>query len=369
VKRTVLCLLPIFLCFGCKRTAGAASDPAAGVVKIGANDYVIARTQSIVTGPVISGTLSAATEANVRAEVAGPVLDVRVDEGERVKKGVLLARIGAGAISAQQSSQSAAIASMRNNVALAQRELERQQSLFRSGIAAKAQIDVARQQVDAARAQLAQAQTQIASTNVQASNTTVESPLDGVVTKRWVSAGDVVQVGATLFTIIDPQTMQLEAGVAADNLQDIRVGTPIEFTIQGIDAKTFAGRIARVNPEADPATRQIKVFTEIPNPNGALASGLFAQGRIRTVSGVGVIVPSAAIDRRMTTPAVTRVRNGVAEHFPVVIGVVDDQNDRVEIRQGVNAGDVLLVGAAQQINPGTHVDLPAAAQQAGDVAQ
>jgi RND family efflux transporter MFP subunit len=346
-----------------------AADTAESAIKIGANDYVVARTQSITTGPVISGTLSAATEANVRAEVPGPVVDVRVDEGQRVTKGQLLARIGPGAISAQQSSQSAAISSLRNNVALAQRELDRQQSLFHAGIAAKAQVDVARQQVDGARAQLAQAQAQIATTNVQASNTTLEAPLTGVVTKRWVSEGDVVQVGATLLTIIDPQTMQLEAGVAADSLQEIRVGTPIAFTIQGIDGKTFVGRIARVNPEADPATRQIKVFAEIPNDNGALASGLFAEGRIRSVTRVGVIVPSAAIDRRMTTPAVTRVRNGVAEHLPVVLGVIDDQNDRVEIRQGVAPGDVLLVGASQQINPGARVELPAAALQAGDGAQ
>ena len=369
VRKTYIFLLLVLLAVSCKRRGAATSDPADATVKIGANDYVMARTQPITTGPVISGTLAAATDANVRAEVPGPLLDVRVDEGERVTKGQLLARIGPGAISAQQSSQSTAISSLRSNLALAERELGRQQSLFRAGIAAKAQVDVARQQVDAARAQLAQAQTQIATTNVQASNTTVEAPLSGVVTKRWVSEGDVVQVGATLFTIIDPQTMQLEAGVAPDSLQEIRVGTPIEFTVQGIDGKTFVGRIARVNPEADAATRQIKVFAEIPNPSGALASGLFAQGRIRSVSRVGVIVPAAAIDRRMTTPAVTRVRNGVVEHFNVVLGVIDDQNDRVEIRQGVNQGDILLVGAAQQINPGTHVELPAAAQQAGDVAR
>jgi RND family efflux transporter MFP subunit len=366
----LLPLLLLVLSFAdCKRRGAAPEAAGDTAAKIGANDTVIARTEQIATGPVISGTLAAATEANVRAEVPGPVLDVRVDEGQRVARGTLLARIGPGAISAQQSSQAAAISSLRNNVALAQRELDRQQSLYRAGIAAKAQVDVARQQVDSARAQLAQAQAQIATTNVQASNTTVEAPLTGVVTKRWVSEGDVVQVGATLFTIIDPQTMQLEAGVAADSLQEIRAGTPIEFTVQGIDGKTFVGRIARVNPAADPATRQIKVFAEIPNQNGALASGLFAQGRIRSVSRVGVVVPSAALDGRKTTPAVTRVTSGVAEHLPVVLGVIDDQTDRVEIRQGVNPGDILLVGSAQQLAPGTRVDLPAAARQAGDTAQ
>ncbi|MBV8519069.1 MAG: efflux RND transporter periplasmic adaptor subunit [Acidobacteria bacterium] len=365
-QKCVLVLLALVLA-SCKR---AAPQPAAdNVAKIGANDYVIARRERITTGPTLSGNLSAQTEANVRAEVAGPLVDVRVNEGERVTKGELLARIGPGAISAQQSSQASAIASLRNNVALAEKELARQQSLFRSGIVAKATVDAARAQVDAARAQLAQAQAQSATTNEQSRDTTVEAPLSGVVTKRWVSQGDVVQVGATLYTIIDPSEMQLEAAVAADSLQDLRVGTPIEFQVQGFDGKVFGGRIARVNPEADPTTRQIKVFAEIPNNGGALASGLFAQGRLQNLTRIGVIVPAAAIDHRMTTPAVTRVRNGVVEHFDVVLGVVDDQNDRVEIRQGVNEGDILLVGAAQQLAPGTRAEVPAAAQQAGDAAK
>jgi membrane fusion protein (multidrug efflux system) len=233
VKRTFAFLL-LCLALACRRRAPA-QDVAENVIDIGANDYVIARTQTITTGPVISGTLAAATAANVRAQVGGPLLDLRAEEGERVTKGELLARIGPGAINAQQSSQAAAVSSLRNNLALAQRELTRQQSLYKAGIASRSQVDIARQQVDAARAQLAQQQTQIATTNVEASNTTVEAPLTGVVTKRWVSEGDVVPVGATLLTIIDPQTMQLEAGVTADNLSAIGVGTPIEFNVQGLD--------------------------------------------------------------------------------------------------------------------------------------
>jgi RND family efflux transporter MFP subunit len=350
----------------CRRKA-ADSTPEAAVIKIGASDYVIARQQRITSGPTLSGSLRAQTEANVRAEIPGPVLDVNVQEGDRVTQGKLLARINPGAVTAQQQSSATAISSASNNLALAQKELARQQSLFRAGIVARATVDVARQQVDSARAQLAQLQGQGAATAVQAGNATVEAPISGIVSKRWISEGDVVPVGATLFTIIDPQTMQLEAAVGADSLTEIKVGTPLQFTVQGLDGMVFTGRIARVNPVADPATRQIKVFAEIPNPTGGLASGLFAEGRLQNLTRIGVVVPSAAIDHRMTTPAVTRVRANRVEHFAVVLGVVDDQNDRVEITSGVQAGDVLLVGGAQQIAPGTHVELPPAAQAAGDV--
>src|SRR5512142_2361377 len=139
VKRTSVLLSLLIVAFACRRH-GAPAGNANDVVKIGANDYVIARLQQISTGPVISGTLAAATEANVRAQVGGPLLDVRVDEGQRVRKGELLARIGPEALNAQQASQSAAVASLRNNLALAERELGRQQSLYRAGIAAKAHV-------------------------------------------------------------------------------------------------------------------------------------------------------------------------------------------------------------------------------------
>lgn len=204
---------------------------------------------------------------------------------------------------------------------------------------------------------------------MQAGNATVESPIDGVVTKTWVSKGDVVTVGQTLFTIIDPKLMQLAASVPADNLEAIRVGTPIAFNIQGLDGKVFTGRIARVNPAADPTTRQIQVFAEIPNPSGMLASGLFAEGRVESLTRIGVVVPSAAIDHRMTTPAVTRASGGRVEHLSVVLGVIDDKDDRVEIARGVEPGDVLLVGSSMLLAAGTPVTLPAAAHAAGDVRQ
>jgi RND family efflux transporter MFP subunit len=363
-KRALLFVVAAVL-LSCRRHA---PPPAQNVaVKVGANDYVIARVERITTGPILSGNLSAVTEADVKAQIAGPLLDVNVLDGERVHKGQLLARIDPGALARQESAQAGAAAAARNNVALAQRELARQRTLYRDGIVAKATVDVAQQQVDAARSQLAQAQTQIAGTAVQASNATVESPIDGVVTKSLVSKGDVVTIGQSLFTIIDPAKMQLEASVPADNLGAIRPGTPIVFNVQGLDGKIFSGRIARVNPAADPTTRQIEVFSEIPNPGGVLASGLYAEGRVENMTRVGVVVPSAAIDHRMTTPSVTRVNSGHAEQVPVMLGLTDDKSDRVEIARGVNPGDILLVGSALLLAPGTPVELPAAAHTAGDV--
>jgi multidrug efflux pump subunit AcrA (membrane-fusion protein) len=168
-----------------------------------------------------------------------------------------------------------------------------------------------------------------------------------------------------LLTIVDLSTLELEGAVPSEQLGAVRVGLPVEFQVKGIPNRTFTGHISRINPSADPVTRQIEVFAEIPNPeqNNAqtLVEGLYAEGRLASVQRVGLAVLSAAIDRRMSQPAVVRVRNNIVERVPVTLGIVDDRNDRVEITSGVEAGDVLLVGASQQLAPGTRVDVAPAA--------
>ncbi|MBV9494332.1 MAG: efflux RND transporter periplasmic adaptor subunit [Acidobacteria bacterium] len=361
-----LCLL-LLLPVACKRKAPEAAAPAA--VKIGAQDFTVAKRDRITTGPTLSGSLNAQTEANVRALISGAVLEVNAQEGEQVPQGKLLARIDPGAFGVAAASAQTAVNSARAALANAEKEQQRQEALNRAGIVARRDVEVARTATANARAQVATAVAQASSTNVQAGNATVESPINGIVSKRLVSKGDVVQVGTTMFTIVDLRTLQLEASVPAEHLVSLQVGTPVQFTIQGMEDKVFQGRISRINPAADPTTRQIQVFAEIPNASGALATGLFAEGRVENLTRIGVIAPASAIDRRMTTPAVSVVRNNRVEHVNVVLGIIDDNNDRVEIRQGVEPGEILLVGASQQLTPGTQVELPAQAHVAGDQKQ
>ncbi len=93
----------------------------------------------------------------------------------------------------------------------------------------------------------------------------------------------------------------------------------------------------------------------MPNPNNALVAGLFASGRIVSDSAHGLMVSIAAIDTRNLQPVVERVRQGRVERVDVQLGMRDGQANRVQIVAGVAAGDTLLRGAAQAIDPGTPV--------------
>ncbi|HEY4594967.1 MAG TPA: efflux RND transporter periplasmic adaptor subunit, partial [Thermoanaerobaculia bacterium] len=200
--------------------------------------------------------------------------------------------------------------------------------------------------------------------------TSITAPFAGIVSERPVSAGDVVQPGTALYTVVDPSSLQLEAAVSAEQLARLKVGSPVELTITGYGNRTFRGQITRINPSADPTTRQVRVYAEIPNPDNELVAGLYAEGRIESESRNGLVVPTAAIDRRMAKPAVLLVRDGKVARVDVELGLADDREQKVEVRRGVQAGDVVLLGAAQSIQPGTPVRLaPAVQQQAERLAQ
>jgi RND family efflux transporter MFP subunit len=175
-----------------------------------------------------------------------------------------------------------------------------------------------------------------------------------VVSERQADAGDVVQVGTALFTIVDPRSLQLEASVPADHIGRLRVGTPVEFEVSGLDRR-FTGRIARINPVVDPATRQVRIYVEVPNEEQQLAAGLFAEGRVAMDTKRAVAVPLAAVDGRGTTPLLHVLEAGRVKDVPVRLGLRDEVAEMVEVLAGLAAGDTVLLGSAQGITEGSRV--------------
>jgi RND family efflux transporter MFP subunit len=188
--------------------------------------------------------------------------------------------------------------------------------------------------------------------------------MSGIVSERPISSGDVVQPGAAMFTVVDPSSMRLEGSVPSESLNQVKIGAPVSFTVNGYPGRTFTGRVTRVNPTADPATRQVRVFISIPNAEGRLVGGLFANGRLAADSRTGLVVPVTAVDSRSNIPAVFRIKGGKVQRVPVTLGLRDEGTEKVEITSGVQAGDTLLLGAAQGITPGTIVKVSAPSDKA-----
>jgi membrane fusion protein (multidrug efflux system) len=326
---------------------------------VGPENITVAANGSIMTGPSISGTLEPDREAVLRAQVSGSVLQTYADQGQAVNAGTVLARIDASGIQDAYTSARAGLVSARNAADVAAKDLARNEKLLTAGAIAERDIDQSRRASIAAQAALEDANSRLATAEKAYRSTTVTAPFSGVVSERPVSSGDVVQPGTALFTVVDPSSMRLEASVPAEQLASIRIGVPVDFTVSGYPGRQFVGRITRINPTADPTTRQVRIYVSIPNEGRALVGGLFANGRMSTATKMGLVVPQSAVDVRGSIPSVLRVRQGKAEKVPVKIGLTDKTSETIEVLSGLQPGDTLLMGAAMGITPGTPIRISA----------
>jgi len=337
---------------------GGASDADAAATEtatVGTENIAVVTSGVLQSGPTVSGNLTPEREAMIRAQVGGSVLQTYADEGQRVNAGQTLARIEAGGLQDVYLSARAGVTAASNSADVANRELARSEKLLAAGAIAERDMEQARRASISANAALADARARLATAQKQVGNTNVTSPMSGIVSERPISAGDVVQPGAAMFTVVDPSSMRLEGSVPSEQLNQVKIGAPVSFTVNGYPGRSFTGRVTRVNPTADPATRQVRVFISIPNAEGTLVGGLFANGRLAAQSRTGLVAPATAVDSRSNTPAVYRIKGGKVERVPVELGLKDEGSETIEIVSGVAAGDTLLLGAAQGITPGTIV--------------
>ncbi len=353
----------------CKGGAAAEADSAqVETTTVGVENIAIVTNGVLQAGPTVSGAIMPEREAVVRAQVGGSVLQTYAEQGQSVRAGQTLGRIESGGLQDVYLSARAGVTAAINNNDIAQRELARSQKLLAAGAIAERDIEQARRAAISASAGLADARARLATASKQVGNTVITAPISGVVSDRPISAGDVVQPGAMMFTVVDPSSMRLEGSVPAEQLAEVRIGAPVTFTVNGYPGRTFSGKVTRVNPTADPATRQVRIMISIPNAEGRLVGGLFANGRLASQSHSGMVVPATAVDSRSNVPAVFRIKGGKVERVAVQLGLRDDAAERIEIASGVQVGDTLLVGAAQGITPGTIVRVSSPSDKATSAA-
>ena len=195
----------------------------------------------------------------------------------------------------------------------------------------------------------------LANASKQLDKTAIRAPFAGVVSERQANAGDVLQLGNPAVSVVDPGSLRLEATVPVSALSVLKIGTEVDFGVSGYEGKSFTGRVERINPAVDPATRQVRIYVGIPNSAGRLVAGLFAQGRVSTEQRRALAIPLSGIDFKTTTTSVRRLRGGRVELVAVELGMQDDVLQLVEILKGLAPGDTVLVGPGAGVAVGTPV--------------
>ena len=353
---TMLILGGVLTLAGCsgKKEAGpqTVAKPPAAV------DTAPATAGELVEGIEVTGSLEPKFSADVKTQIPGLVKQVFVTEWVRVRKGQPLARIDVAETEALAKRAEAGVATARANLAQAQvvlaraeREEARTLKLKESGLATQQAVDEARTETAAAKARIAAATAQIAAAEEEVRQARarlnkglVTAPLDGVVALRAVNVGDLASdaaAGAPIFRIVDNRLLNLTVTLPSADAARVRVGQPLEFTVDSLPGKTFNGRVMFINPELSSADRSLKVIAEVRNDGDLLKGGLFAKGRIVTGKRGGVLqIPRSALSNWDTTTksaVIFVAMSSVARQRPVTTGSV--AGDLVEVASGLKPGE------------------------------
>lgn len=347
--------------------SGTAAD-APNAATLNSTDVAVARRQVLRAGIPLSGALEAKVKITVGAPLAEQLVDVYVNEGDRVQQGQPLARFKDQVLQAAAAYARADVESQRMNVRVAEAESARSVALFGEGAIAQRDRDNALAALQAARARESLAESQAANSEDRLKTATLTAPAAGVISKRYAQAGDRVDNGKPVFELVDTRVLQLSASVPTEWLPELRVGRPVRLTIAQLDSSQVSGQIARINPTADPATRQIQIYVDVPNPGERLVGGLFASGRVVTREAPNAVaVPKEAVryEGEDRTPYVYAISQGRIARRRVAVGVADDDQSLVEIATGVAPGDTVIIGPIEGLADGAPVRIGGAAPAGG----
>ena len=354
-------------------TSGAGKGDAPAAVTLNAADVALARRATLRSGVPVNGTLEPKVRITVGAPLAEQLVEVYVNEGDRVRQGQPLAKFKDEVLKAAADYAAAEVTTQRMNVQVAVAESARAVALFAEGAIAQRDRDNALVALEAARSRLSLAVSQEANAQDRLRSTMLTAPAAGVISKRYVQAGDRVDNGKAVFELVDTRVLQLTASVPTEWLPELRVGRPVSLTLAQLAGAAVSGRISRINPTADPATRQIQIYVDVPNPGEALVGGLFASGLVVTRQAVGAVaVPAVAVRHGARgvdasgAPYLMLVSRGRIAARPVALGVSDDAQGLVEATSGVAPGDTVIVGPIEGLAEGTPVAIAGASAPSGN---
>jgi len=332
----------------------------------------------------LPGTMQAITEAPILARADGYLKRRFVDLGDHVKAGQVLAEIDAPELDQQIHQAEAAVDQVQAAIEQAQASLaqgkanrdlaritaERMKTLNEKGIATQqdrdqsqaqlaaqdAAVQAAEKQIVAQRSNLAAARANLTRLQTVDAYRQVKAPFDGVVTQRNVDVGALVSPGSTLlFRVAQTQTLRTFINVPQASVSSVHVGQAATLTLADFPGRTFSGKVARMARALDPATRTMLVEVDVPNADGALFPGSFADVELSGArANPPIVVPASALVFRADGAQLAVVRPDNTVHLQK-ISVGRDYGDRLEVLNGVEEGTAVMAVAGDSAREGAKV--------------
>jgi RND family efflux transporter MFP subunit len=320
----------------------------------------------------LPGETSAWYRTTIYSRVSGYLDKWYVDIGDRVKKGQVLATIDTPDLDSQLDAARAEL-----NAAEAETKVKESDAEFArtsydrwrdspAGVvsvqereAKKAAFDSSVAQLNAARARVNVDRAKVNGLTSLAAFKSVSAPFDGVITERRIDPGDLVTAGSTasttpLFVIEQADRIRVFTSVPQDVAEKLKVGSPVRVLTAGGSGRAYEGQIVRTTGSLDPRARTMRVEADLPNPDYALAPGMYVRTEIQFTRHASMQLPASALIFRSDEPQVAVVGKDDKIEFRNVVIASDDGNS-VEISSGVSEGERVALNISSRIANGQKV--------------
>jgi RND family efflux transporter MFP subunit len=306
------------------------------------------------------GTVRAVQTSQLASQMMGNIVEIRAHEGDRVRRGQVLAviddaqpRAGLDRATAAELASGQEISVADSDFALAEATLKRYQTLYdRKSVSpqefdeVKARYQATQARRDMARAGQAEAKAALQQAHTTVSYTRVLAPFDGVVTEKKADVGTLASPGMPLFTLEDVRRYRLEATVNETDLRYVRAGQQVPILIDALGDKELKGKVVEIVPAADPASRTFLVKLDLPT-DPQLRSGLFGRAHFARSERTSLLIPrSAVVERGQLQGVYILDQNKIANLRYITLGKPSGQ--QVEVLAGLQDGESVIA------EPGSH---------------
>ncbi|MEL7059494.1 MAG: efflux RND transporter periplasmic adaptor subunit [Acidobacteriota bacterium] len=323
------------------------------------------QAQTVLTA---TGYTVARRRAAVGAKVIGRIVDLPVDEGDRVARGDLIAVLDSDDVAADVAAAEAALNERLAERVDAERELGRRQRLVAEGVFAQAELDAAQTRLDVVEAQIASAEARLAAGRAQLTYTRIVAPIEGVVIERNVEVGEMVAPGGftsqqstgSIVRLADPESLEVEADVNESFIARLRRGQPATIEVDAVPDHRYRGRLRQIVPTADRQRAVVEVKVSIEDRDERLVPDMsctvtFLDEEAETVEALPtrLYVPANAVVRRDGATFVFRLEEDIVRLTAVELG--EESAEGVEILGGVGAGERLAIPQDATLEDGATV--------------
>jgi len=303
-------------------------------------EVVAARSDTVVDAISATGQVEALQSIELRPEVEGRIVAILVREGQEVAQGRGLFKVDDAELRAQ-------VARAEADRDLARQALERTKQLVAENASSAADLEQAEATARSTQAQLDLLQIRLA-------RTTIRAPFSGVVGQRLVSLGDYVTSATRLVSLQTVNPQRVTFSVPERNASVLRNGQTVRFRVAALPGRDFSGRVDFVDPVVQLPARTILVKAQVPNRGRVLQPGMFVEAHLATeVRPDAVLVPEDGVLLLSGATLAWVVKDGKADRRNVVLGV--RSRGWVEVRSGVAAGELVVVGGQERLGPGAPV--------------